>query len=82
MGILPGMNETWKDWNRKSRREVALEILNGLKLPLNASDDEVARAVREAYPWGPRSHHPYKAWLAAVKEWKGARAKLRAFSGG
>ena len=31
--------------------------------------------LRDAYPFGERSHFPYKVWLARVKAWKAAHAK-------
>lgn len=34
-----------------------------------------AEQLRDAYPFGDRSHHPYKVWLARVKAWKAAHRK-------
>ncbi len=31
-------------------------------LPLGATEEECRKALREAYPFGPREHYPYKAW--------------------
>lgn len=31
------------------------------------SEKEIRAALREAYPFGPRSHHPYKIWLSEIK---------------
>lgn len=28
-----------------------------------AGESAVRLALREAYPWGARAHHPYKIWL-------------------
>jgi hypothetical protein len=30
--------------------------------------------IRDAYPFGPRSHHPYKVWLRRVRAWRHARS--------
>jgi hypothetical protein len=49
---------------------------------VDAPADVVDRAVREAYPFGERKYHPYKVWLATVREWKAERAKLRVFTCG
>lgn len=43
-------------------------------LARDADDPTIATAVREAYPFGERAHHPYKAWLSRVRAWKEARA--------
>lgn len=64
-----------EDDTPRGRYEAALVVLRALPDP----DDAVA--VRDAYPWGDRSHHPYKAWLRAVKAWRAERAKLAAFGG-
>jgi hypothetical protein len=64
-----------EDDTPQTRYAAALRILNALP------PDADARAVREAYPWGDRAHHPYKAWLRAVKDWKRDRARLAAFGG-
>ena len=65
-----------------TRYDAALAILRGLNLPLDADDVSVRAAVRDAYPWGERKYAPYKAWLAAAKDWQAERAKLRAWTGG
>lgn len=44
------------------------------RLPKDASDAAIRRAVQDAYPFGPREHWPYKVWLARVKVWRAARA--------
>lgn len=58
----------------------SIVVLQGLALPLDVEDDVVARATRDAYPFGERKYHPYKAWLRAVKDWKLDRERWRAFS--
>lgn len=51
----------------------ALRVLNALDLPLDADEETVTRAVREAYPFGGRSRHPYKVSLASVSWTASAR---------
>lgn len=52
----------------KSWREAAAPIIaqviadNTGKTPA-----EVRAALREAYPFGPRKHHPYKIWLSEIR---------------
>jgi len=62
----------------QSRYEWAVRYLHDLRIPIDAPAEDVERRVFEAYPWGERSHHPYKAWLRAVKTWRQQREKLRA----
>lgn len=31
------------------------------------SEQEIRRALFEAYPFGPRRYHPYKVWLSEIK---------------
>jgi hypothetical protein len=50
-------------------------------LPAGADAAAIEKAIHDAYPFGPRSHHPYKVWLARVKVWKQMRAKLRSWQG-
>lgn len=42
-------------------------------LPRDATEADVKRACRDAYPFGPREHWPYKAWLQRVAAWKQGR---------
>lgn len=37
-------------------------------LPVGATEKECRRALRDAYPFGPREHHPYKVWCAECKK--------------
>jgi hypothetical protein len=34
-------------------------------------EKEIVKALRDAYPFGPRKHHPYKIWLDEVKRQRG-----------
>lgn len=35
------------------------------------------KALREAYPFGPKSQYPYKAWLAEIRRQTGASLSPR-----
>jgi hypothetical protein len=37
------------------------------------TDAEVRAALRSAYPFGPREHHPYRIWLDEVRIQTGRR---------
>jgi len=40
-------------------------------LPPEVSLEERTKAIDAAYPFGPRSHLPYKMWLQARREYLG-----------
>jgi hypothetical protein len=50
--------------------EVLAEVFGAL--PEGATEREVRLAMRAAYPFGPRSHWPYKAWLSRCRAWRAA----------
>jgi len=52
---------TWVSAAAAKIREVLAE------LPADAGEADCSRAIRDAYPWEPRAHWPYKAWLKARK---------------
>lgn len=31
---------------------------------------ELLKVISDAYPWGIRANHPYKAWLSAVSDFR------------
>lgn len=43
------------------------------RLPKHATEREARSALCDAYPFGPRAHHPYKVWLDEVKKQLRAR---------
>jgi len=51
---------TWRDKARPLIAAVISEI---------GTDDlpKLRRALREAYPWGPRELHPYKIWCDEIR---------------
>lgn len=38
-------------------------------LPADASFGDRVKALRDAYPFGEREHHPYKMWLKAQRQY-------------
>jgi len=57
-------------------RERAAPIIAEVIRRVGRNDPEALRAaIREAYPWGERKRHPYKAWCKEVRHQLGrARA--------
>lgn len=37
---------------------------------------EQRKALQDAYPFGPREHHPYKIWLDEIQKQRGGRKVL------
>lgn len=54
---------TWSDRAWQVMGEGRAECLLAGKTP-----PEIVKAIDDAYPFGPRSHWPYKAWLKARKQ--------------
>lgn len=38
-------------------------------LPADVSFEDRVKALKEAYPFGERRHHPYKMWLKAQRQY-------------
>lgn len=38
-------------------------------LPADATLEERIKALKDAYPFGERAHHPYKMWLKAQRQY-------------
>jgi len=51
-------------WSDEARGIVAKVLA---ALPADTDVKAARRALRDAYPWGPREYWPYKAWCAAAK---------------
>lgn len=60
------MAKSWRDRARPIIAEVLAE--NAGK-----ADEEIRKALREAYPWGERAMQPYKIWLDEIKVQLGKR---------
>lgn len=57
---------SWRDTSREIIRQV-------LKDNAGKPEKEIKKALREAYPFGPRQYHPYKIWLDEIKVQTGKR---------
>lgn len=52
---------------RSHWRSVARPIIARVLDETKGEDERAIRAaLREAYPFGPRQHHPYKVWLDEI----------------
>ena len=51
---------TWRD---KARPIIAAVIASHP----SADTNSLKRALRKAYPWGPREYYPYKIWCDEVR---------------
>jgi hypothetical protein len=51
----------------KSWRDRARPIIAQVLLETKGQDEKVVgKVLKEAYPWGERSMHPYKIWLSEI----------------
>ena len=58
----------------KSWRDIARPLIHRvLQENKGKEDKEIRKALREAYPWGERSMHPYKIWLSEIQIQTGQR---------
>ena len=60
-------------WRDRARPIITRVLLQYAGRP----EPEIQQALREAYPFGIRAHHPYKIWLSEIKEQRRARPKLQ-----
>lgn len=52
-----------------SWREISLSVMRRVaEAHPHASEEELRRLVRAAYPFGARANQPYAAWLKAQRE--------------
>ena len=58
------MAQTWRDL----ARPVIAKVLSENK---GAEEKVINRALREAYPFGVREHHPYKIWCDEIRRQRG-----------
>ena len=59
--------------NEPTWRQLAAPIIAKVLSQYPEDCPERRKALREAYPFGPRAHWPYKAWLAEVAHQTGRR---------
>lgn len=51
----------------KSWRDIARPIIHQVLQETKGQEEKVIRkALREAFPWGEKSTHPYKIWLSEI----------------
>lgn len=51
-----------------TRREYAAPIIRQIiRENEDAEEKDIRKALRDAYPWGPRENHPYKVWSEEVR---------------
>lgn len=60
------MSHTWRD----SARPLITKALENSK---GKSEQEIRKALRDAYPWGERRMHPYKIWCDEIKVQRGLK---------
>lgn len=57
-----------------SWREIASPIIfKVLEETKGKTEKEIKKALREAYPFGERKHHPYKIWCDEIQVQRGKR---------
>jgi len=57
---------TW----REHARPIIAKTLRDNK---GKSEKEIRKALRDAYPYGQRKHHPYKIWCDEIKVQRGQK---------
>lgn len=57
---------TWRD----SARPLIAKALEETK---GKTEQEIRKALRDAYPWGERRMHPYKIWCDEIKRQRGLK---------
>lgn len=57
------------------RRIAAPIIARVLAENAGKPEAEARAALRAAYPFGPRKHHPYRIWLDEISRQRGTRTK-------
>jgi hypothetical protein len=63
-------NKTWRDVARPI-------IASVIRRHRNEPEEQVRKALREAYPWGERAMWPYKVWCSEVRRQLGTEVKGR-----
>ena len=66
---------TWRD----RARPIIAAVLRETE---GQDEATIKRALRDAYPWGPRAMHPYKAWLAEIRHQRNRAARPAAATTG
>ena len=58
------IDKTEPSWREKARPIIAA----ALKATEGKSEEEIKKALFDAYPWGERIRYPYKVWLSEIKK--------------
>lgn len=59
-------------------RSIAAPIIaKVLAETIGKEESEIRKALREAYPFGQRSLHPYKVWCDEIQKQRGIKKKKR-----
>ena len=59
-------------------RSVAAPIIRKVLLDNEGQDEKVIRkALRDAYPFGRRTHYPYKVWIDEIRKQRGISSKRK-----
>lgn len=53
------------------REDASRIIARVLKETAGQEENAIRKALRDAYPWGERSNHPYKMWCSEVRRQRG-----------
>lgn len=64
---------SYRTWRERARVVIA-EVLKETE---GQSESEIRRALREAFPFGPRDYYPYKVWLDEIKVQRGLKKPKR-----
>lgn len=59
---------SWRD----SARPLIAKALEETK---GKTEQEIRKALRDAYPWGERRMHPYKIWCDEIKKQRGLKKR-------
>lgn len=61
---------TWRDW-------AAAIITEVLKSTAGQTEKGIKKALKDAYPFGERSNHPYKIWCDELKRQRSGKLERR-----
>jgi hypothetical protein len=59
--------------SKTTRDECRPIIARVLKENEGKPENEIRKALRDAFPWPPRKYHPYKIWLDEIRVQMGKR---------
>jgi len=69
----------WSEVTQSYWRNIATPIIaDVLRIHAGATEKELRKALRDAYPFAGRDHHPYKIWCDEIKAQRGLKvAKVK-----